>query len=121
MESTRTKDEEILAKIQSENGWVPNPLKLMGKRPGTLEKFLAYNKLVLENGSLSSRDKALISLAATTALKANHCIHAKGEEARAAAISDDEIFQTMLIVGLISGNTAMHTAYEAFSDQLDCK
>jgi alkylhydroperoxidase/carboxymuconolactone decarboxylase family protein YurZ len=117
LETTHLKDKEILAKIIAENGWIPNPLKLMEKRPGTVERFLAYSKQILENGSLSKREKALISIAATVALKASHCIHSKVEDAKKAAVSEDEIIQTMLIVGLITGNTMMHTAYEALSGQ----
>jgi alkylhydroperoxidase/carboxymuconolactone decarboxylase family protein YurZ len=117
METTSPRDKEILAKMMAENGWIPNPLKLMEKRPGTVERFSALSKQIFENGSLSKREKALISIAATVALKANHCIHSKVEDAKKEAISEDEITQTMLIVGLISGNTVMHTAYESLDEQ----
>ena len=82
-----------------------------------MERFLAFSKHVLEDGSLSKREKALISIAATVALKANHCIHSKVEDAKRAAVSEDEIIQTMLIVGLITGNTVMRTAYESLNEQ----
>jgi alkylhydroperoxidase/carboxymuconolactone decarboxylase family protein YurZ len=73
----------------AENGWMPNPLKLMEKRPGTAEKSFGYNKRVLA-GTLSKRERALISIAATVALKANHCIHSKVEDAKKAAVSEAE-------------------------------
>jgi AhpD family alkylhydroperoxidase len=116
VETPQMKDKEILAEMTAENGWIPNPLKLMKKRPGTVERFQAYQKHVLE-GSLSKRERALISIAATVALKAGHCIHSKVEDAKKAAVTEDEIIQTMLIVGLIAGNTVMHTAYEALAGE----
>lgn len=45
VESTN-KDKEIISKIVMENGWVPNPLKLMEKRSGTVEKFMSYTNHV---------------------------------------------------------------------------
>ncbi len=108
------RDKEIISKIEMENGWVSNPLKLMEKRSGTVEKFISYNHLVFENGTLNEREKALISLTATVVLKADHCIHTKIEEAKKTGVSEDEIIQTMLIAGIITGNTMLHTAYESF-------
>ena len=55
MESTN-KDKEIISKIVMENGWVPNPLKLMEKRSGTVEKFMSYTNHVLKKG-LSMKEK----------------------------------------------------------------
>jgi alkylhydroperoxidase/carboxymuconolactone decarboxylase family protein YurZ len=100
----------------NENGFVPNPLKIMEKRPGTVEKFIPYNNHVFENGTLTKREKSLISLTATISLKANHCIQVKIDEAKKAGVNEDEIMQTMLITGIINGNTMLHTAYEAFKD-----
>lgn len=48
MEITHAKDKDILSKILTENGRVPNPLKLIEERPGTVEKFLAYSKTAQE-------------------------------------------------------------------------
>ena len=55
----------------------------------------------------------MISLASTVVLKAGHCIQAKKT-----GISEDEIVQTILISGIITGNTMFHTAYESFSEPL---
>lgn len=121
MENAIYRDQEILAKIQKEDGWIANPLKLMEKRPGSVEKFVAYNEQVFGKGSLTPREKALISLAATVALRADHCIHTKIEQAKKAGISEDEIIQTMLITGLINGNTMLHTAYKAFAGSPSCE
>lgn len=104
MENTISKDKEIISKIIKENGWVPNPLKLMERRPGTVEKFMSYNNHVFEKGTLNKREKALISLVATVLLKASHCIQVKVEEAKNAGITEDEIVQTLLIASIINGN-----------------
>ncbi len=120
MEAAHTKDREILARMMTENGWVPNPLKLMEKRPGTVETYINHQRQILEDGPLSKKERALIAIAATVALKADHCINSKVNDAKKASVSDDEIAQTMLMVGLIAGNTTMHTAYEAMNRQSVC-
>lgn len=109
-------EQGILDRAVKEHNFIPNPLKLMQKRPGTIEKFNSYSEYVFGKGSLSKREKSLISLAATTALKAEHCISSKIDSAKKAGVNEDEIIQTILIAGLIAGNTTLHTAYEAFID-----
>ncbi len=112
---------EMIANVTAQHGGMPNPLKLMEKRPGTLERFLGYSKHVFESGPLSKKEKALIAVATTVALRAEHCIHTKIDEARKAGISEEEIVQTILMAGQMAGNTTMHTAYEAFADQQDAR
>ena len=110
-----TKDQAILSQIEKDNGWVSNPLKLMAYRSGTVESFTNYCDQVFKNGTLTKREKALISIAVTVALKSDHCIHTKIEEGKKHGLSDDEIVQTILIAGIINGNTMLHTAYEAMN------
>jgi AhpD family alkylhydroperoxidase len=74
-----------------------------------------YSNRVFGDGTLTKREKALIALAVTVALKAEHCIQTKISEAKKAGISDDEIYQTMLITGTINSNTMLHTAFEALT------
>lgn len=114
-----TKDQEILNQYAAENGWIPNPLKLMGKRPGTIEAFMAYKRHAFGEGPLTPREKALISLAATVALRAEHCIQNHVREAKKTGVTEDEIVQAMLITGAINGNSMLHTAYEAMASQMD--
>ncbi len=119
METKQVRGNEILDKIMAEHGTLPLPIRMMSKRPGTVEKFMAYSKHILEVGSLDKREKALIAIAAAVALRADHCIQVKVEEAKKAGISEDEIIQAVLIVGLLVGNTAIHTAQEAFGGPSD--
>jgi AhpD family alkylhydroperoxidase len=115
MGNENLKDKEILQRIQQEKGWVPNPLKLMENRPGAIEKFMAYNKQIMQEGPLSKREKSLIALAATAAIRSEHCINSKVEDAAIEGINKDEIVQTLLIVGHLVGNAWLHTAYEAIN------
>jgi AhpD family alkylhydroperoxidase len=108
-------DNEILSEILQKKGSIPNPLKLMQKRPGTVQSFTSYMNQILESGPLSKKEKAIVSVAATAALRADHCINSKVLDAEKAGVSDDEIIQIMLIVSLVTGNSMLHTAYEAYN------
>lgn len=88
-------------------------MKLIEKRPGALDAFMQYRNQLLENGPLSKRERTLIMLATTVALKACSCIGVQSENARSEGVSEEEIVQTMLIAGIVSGNTPLSTAYSS--------
>ena len=104
-------EQKILEKMQQEKGSVSNALKLMGKRPGTVSAFLLYRNQILDNGPLSPKERTLIMLAAIVALRSANCIATQTKNAKNAGASENEIIQAMLIVGLISGNQPLNTAY----------
>jgi alkylhydroperoxidase/carboxymuconolactone decarboxylase family protein YurZ len=91
---------------------VSKPLKLINIRPGALEMFLKYRDQILDKGPLTEKERFLVALATTVALKSSNCIRTQTTNARKAGASEDEIVQTMLIVGLVSGNSPLNAAYE---------
>lgn len=115
MEPIEQEEKVLLANLLHESGWISNPLKLMENRQGTVKTFMAHSAQIFKGGPLNKKEQALIALAVTTAIKSEHCIRTKVEEANKAGVSEEEIVQTLLITGLIVGNSLLHTAYEAMS------
>jgi AhpD family alkylhydroperoxidase len=113
METAEQKDKELLANLSHENGWIPNPLKLMENRPGTVQTFIAHRTQIFEGGPLNKKEQVLIALAVAAAIKSEHCMGVKADEAKKAGVSKDEIVQTLLITSLMVGNALLHTAYKA--------
>jgi alkylhydroperoxidase/carboxymuconolactone decarboxylase family protein YurZ len=106
-------DQNILNRLQEENGHVSNAIKLMAKHPGTLKAFMPYRDQILDKGTLTNKEKSLIALAATIAVKSRNCISVQAKKAINAGASEDEVVQTMLIVALVSGNSHLNMAYES--------
>jgi len=108
-------DGQILAQFQRENGFVPKALRLMTQRPETLPRFMSYGKGVFEGGPLNERERYLVALSAAVALKSPDCIQAHGRRARQAGATDEELVQTMLVAGLVSNGSALHTACDCLA------
>jgi AhpD family alkylhydroperoxidase len=115
METVEQKDKEILANIARENGWIPNPLKLMENRPGTVQTFMEHKARIFNGGPLNKKEQVLISLAVAAAIRSEHCMNVNAEEAKKEGINKDEIVQALLITSLMVGNSLLHIAYKAMN------
>jgi AhpD family alkylhydroperoxidase len=109
------KDKELLANILLENGRISGPLKLMENRPGTVQTFIAHKTQITNGGPLSKKEQALIGLAVSAAVKADHCMSVRALDAKKEGVNNDEIIQTLLITSMIVGNSLLHNAYEAIN------
>lgn len=122
-----TQNENIIASVENqpaikkEGGSISRAMKLMDKRPGALDAFMVYRNQLLENGPLSKKERTLIMLAATVALKSFHCIGVQTKNARSAGVSEEEIIQTMLIAGIVSGNSPLSVAYSSSYENESCR
>ena len=117
-------DELILRSFEQKEGFLPKPLVLMSKRPGMLPKFVAYARALFEGGPLSDRERFLVALAASTALKSEDCMQAQSRRAARAGATSDEILQTTLIAGLIANTSTLHLvqgSVDALSGRDDAK
>ena len=110
------KEKNSFEKLQKEQEPVSKAIKLMNKRAGAMNSFIQYRNQILNNGPLSDKEKYLIALATTVAVKSQNCIKVQSEKAKEAGASEDEIIQTMLIVGLVCGNSPLNTAYSSYFD-----
>jgi alkylhydroperoxidase/carboxymuconolactone decarboxylase family protein YurZ len=85
----------------------------MNMRPGVAEAFMPYRDRILEEGPLGKKERALVLLATVVALKQAHCIQTRVSGAREAGATQDEIVQTLLMVGLQTGMALFQTAHQA--------
>ena len=113
----RETDNKILANVSQKMGWIPNPLKLMAERPGTVETFMAHRNQIFEGGPLNEKEQALIALSAAVTLKSAKCIPVHADRAREAGAKEGEIIQTMLIASLLSSTSPLHIAYAGVNEQ----
>jgi AhpD family alkylhydroperoxidase len=102
----------ILRNVREKEGFLPKPLVMMSKRAGLLPKFMAYAKGLFEGGPLTDRERFLIAISVSTALKSQDCMRAHTKRAKKAGATDDEIMQAVFIAGLISNTSALHLAYD---------
>jgi len=112
-------DETWLKHFQETRGVIPPPLKLMALRPGTVSAFMAYRGQVLKGGPLGEKEKALLGVAVSVALKSSACIRNHASAARKAGANEDEIAQAALIAGLICGASPLRTAFNGIGDSTD--
>jgi AhpD family alkylhydroperoxidase len=107
------KEEQILASVEAVKGFRPPALLLMAGREGTLPAFMSYGTGLFEGGPLGEKEAYLVALAAAVALKSPVCMKAHSESAIRAGASPDEIRQTALIAGMISGTSPLHEAFQS--------
>ena len=99
--------------LREGTGFVPGPLMAVSKRPGTLSRFTACGKRLVEDGPLSARERSLVTLSAATALKPASCIRAHSVRPRKARATDEEVPRALLKAGMIPNTSALHIAHES--------
>lgn len=107
-----TSEEKILQNVEKKKGFRPWPLHLMAQRKGTLPSFMKYGNGLFENGPLSLKEVYLVALSAAVAMHSPTCIRAHTKSAMDNGATDDEIYQAVLVAGLISNTAPLHSAGE---------
>lgn len=110
-------DQTTIENLLKGNGHLSNAFKLMAKRPAALSSFMCYRNNILSDGPLSEKERFLIALAVTVALKSQNCITNQANNAMKAGATEDEITQTALIAGIVSGNSPLNVAQVALSGE----
>lgn len=117
MMDKRAVDENIIVTIEQQMGWLPPPIKIMAKRPGTAASFMAHRNQIFEGGPLDDRERALVALSTAVALKSSKCASTQADHARDAGATEDEIVQTILISSLLASSSPLHQAFAAVNNQ----
>jgi len=68
-----------------------------------LKEFTELRSVIMGEGALSSKEKLLIALACTIALKCESCIDNHTKEALKNGIKMEEILETASVAGLVCG------------------
>jgi AhpD family alkylhydroperoxidase len=72
--------------------------------------------LILKEGALSAKDKALIALACSVAVRCEQCIQRHKETARKAGASREEMLEAAAIAGLVRMGSGFNAAAALLDD-----
>jgi len=70
-----------------------------------LNGFQKFRSVIMDEGALSSKEKMLIALGCTVALKCESCIKNHTKEALKNGIKKEELLEAALVAGLICGGS----------------
>jgi AhpD family alkylhydroperoxidase len=73
----------------------------------------AFKKLaseILKDGALSTKDKTLIALACSVAVRCDHCVKRHQQAARNAGATREEMLEAAAIAGLVRMGSGFNTA-----------
>jgi AhpD family alkylhydroperoxidase len=65
---------------------------------------------ILKDGALSMKDKALIALACSVAVKCEHCVKRHKDSARKAGASREEMLEAAAVAGLVRMGSGFNAA-----------
>ena len=84
---------------------VPALRFLSAANRNALNDFQKFRSVIMDEGALSSKEKMLIALGCTVALKCESCIKNHTKEALKNGIKKEEILEAALVAGLICGGS----------------
>jgi AhpD family alkylhydroperoxidase len=112
--------QELLKNIEDDYGEVPFILKAMSDKPNVLLPKIIYDDAVLRSPEhLDEKTVELITIGVATALKCDHCLRMHLRVARRKGISQDEIFEAILLASALSNTAALAQAMRVFEEDRD--
>ena len=112
--------QELLKNIEDDYGEVPFILKAMSDKPNVLLPKIIYDDAVLRNPEhLDEKTVELITIGVATALKCDHCLRMHLRVARRKGISQDEIFEAILLSSALSNTAALAQAMRVYEEDRD--
>lgn len=107
--------QELLKNIEDDYGEIPFILKAMSDRPNVLLPKIIYDDAVLRNPEhLDEKTVELITIAVATALKCDHCLKMHLRVARRKGVSEEEVFESILLASALSNTAALAQAMRVF-------
>ena len=86
--------------------------------PDLGDKWHAFHDAVQEGGTLDARTKELISVAAASLGRCQHCTQGHIEAATQAGATEEDIAEAMLVSALIASGTELHWMLDDYQDLL---
>jgi AhpD family alkylhydroperoxidase len=112
--------QELLKNIEDDYGEVPFILKAMSDKPNVLLPKIIYDDAVLRNPEhLDEKTVELITIGVATALKCDHCLRMHLRVARRKGITQDEIFEAILLASALSNTAALAQAMRVYEEDRD--
>jgi AhpD family alkylhydroperoxidase len=87
----------------------------LGEGVDSAFKKLAFE--ILKDGAPSAKDKALIALACSVAVKCEHCVKRHKEIARNSGAGREEMLEAAAIAGLVRMGSGFNTAAALLNDE----
>lgn len=107
--------QELLKNIEDDYGEVPFILKAMSDKPNVLLPKIIYDDSVLRNPEhLDEKTVELLSIAVATALKCDHCLKMHLRVARRKGVTEEEVFEAILLASAFSNTAALAQAMRVF-------
>ncbi|AAB85433.1 MULTISPECIES: carboxymuconolactone decarboxylase family protein [Methanothermobacter] len=90
--------------------------RFLEELPEVAESFKNFREAVRSEGKLTEREKLLISVACSVAVRCDACTRRHAEEALEAGITEGELAEAAAVAALIRAGSAMNTASAIFRD-----
>lgn len=87
--------------------------KLIQEMPEVANAFRSLREAVLSKGNLSVKEKELIAIGISVAIRCSHCLKHHISEALKAGATKEEILEAMAVGMLMRGDPAIQLALEA--------
>lgn len=111
--------EELLKSVEELYGEVPYILQSMADKPDLLiPKMLYDNSVMREFERLDQKTIELISIGVSAALRCTHCLNMHIRVAKRLGISRDEIFDAILIAGILSNASVLANGTRAIDMEM---
>jgi len=119
---TKAELSEALAELHAgKNGELGFLLKVLKERPRTFNPYLFKGMSIYKEPSALDRKTAeLVAVAASAALRCDHCLEAHMGRAMDEGASLDEIMDVLLVAGAISESSTLSVAFRKYK-QLEGK
>ena len=106
---------DLMKSVEEDYGEVPFILQAMSDRPNVLLPKIIYDDAVMRNPvHLDEKTVELITIGVATALKCDHCLNMHLRVARRKGISDDEVFEAILLASALCNAAALAQAMRVF-------
>ncbi len=104
--------EPLLGEIERALGALPSYYRIMAGNRGYLEIVWAREQATMLSGTVDVREKVFIGLAASVANGAPHGIQVFRERLRRLGISDEELFEALMVVEIFHKNNVFTNALQ---------
>ncbi|MDF1556594.1 MAG: carboxymuconolactone decarboxylase family protein [ANME-2 cluster archaeon] len=114
--------EELLEGVEQYYGEIPYILQFMKDQPDLLvSKILYDNSILREFKRLDRKTIELISIAVSSAIQCTHCLNIHLRVAKRMGIPKEEIFDAILIAGVLSNASVLAYSTRAMDAELSDK
>ncbi len=108
---------DLLKDIEEDYGEVPFILQAMSDKPNVLLPKIIYDDAVTRHPEhLDEKTVELITIGVATALKCDHCLNMHLRVAERKGISDEEVFEAILLGSALSSTAVMAQAMRVYQN-----